>query len=140
MSPPTSIEDEIDVVNHFLEARGGVVDELVGSQFAQEVTIARRGGRDDMRACPASQLDGKDAHASRASVDQDGLPRDQARVFEEALPGRQGGQRNGCGLHMVERVVVWEPAHQGGQWCSPLRRHLGHSLTWHRPPLLRRVR
>ena len=73
-------------------------------KFAQEVTIACRGGRDDMCACPTSQLDGEDAHAACASVDQDGLPRDQARVFEEALPGRQSGQRNRCGLHMVERA------------------------------------
>ena len=43
-----------------------------------------------MCACPASQLDGEDANATRASVDQDSLPRDQARVFKEALPSCQG--------------------------------------------------
>jgi len=85
------IKDEVDIMNHVLEARGGVIDELIGSQFVQEITIACRGSRNDMCACKPGQLNGEDANAARASVDQDGLPRDQARVFKEALPGCQGG-------------------------------------------------
>ncbi len=34
------IKDEIDIMNHILEARSGVIDELIGSQFAQEITMA----------------------------------------------------------------------------------------------------
>ncbi len=41
---------------------------------------------------------------ARCPVDQDGLPSNEARVFKEALPGRQRRQRNGGGLHMVERA------------------------------------
>ncbi len=44
------IEDQIDSVNHFLEARGSVVDDLVGPQFTQEVAITGRSGRDDLRS------------------------------------------------------------------------------------------
>src|SRR5215471_17589419 len=51
------IEDDIDTVHHLLEARGGVVDGLVSAKFAQEVAIAGRGGGDDLRTSPASQLD-----------------------------------------------------------------------------------
>src|SRR6266566_2090539 len=98
------IKDEVDIMNHVLEARGGVIDELIGSQFVQEITIACRGGRNDMCACPSSQLDGEDANAARTSMDQGGLPRDQARVFKKGLPGCQGGQLNRCGLHIVERA------------------------------------
>src|SRR4051794_15995891 len=76
------IEDEIDALNHFFKARGGVVDDLVGSQFAQEVAIALRGSRDDLRAGPASKLDGKDPHAACCPVDQDGLPRREARMHK----------------------------------------------------------
>ena len=98
------IKDEVDIMNHVLEARGGVIDELIGSQFAQEITIACRSGRNDICACLPCQLDGEDANAACASVDQDSLPRDQARVFKEALPGCQGLQRNRCGLYRVERA------------------------------------
>ena len=31
------------------------------------------------------------------------VPRDQARVFKETLPDCQSGQRNRCGLHIIER-------------------------------------
>src|SRR6266496_3056361 len=96
------IEDEINIMNHLLEARGGVVDDLVGSQVTQEVAIACRGGRDDMRPCPMSKLDGKDSNAPCRSVDQDGLSCNEARVIKESLPGRQSCQGNGCRLHMVE--------------------------------------
>ena len=57
------IEDQIDTMDHLLEARGGIVDDLVGTQFVQEVAIACGGGCDDMRPRPMSQLDGKDADA-----------------------------------------------------------------------------
>ena len=34
------IEDDIRVVNHLLEGRGGIVDHLVGAETAQEVVMA----------------------------------------------------------------------------------------------------
>ena len=74
-------------MNHVLEARGAVIDELIGSQVAQELTMACRGRRNDPCACKPGQLDGEDANAASASMDQDGLPRGQARMFKEALPG-----------------------------------------------------
>src|SRR6266571_4953342 len=43
------------------------------------------------------------APACRA-VDQDGLRHNQACVIKEGLPGRQICQRNGGGLHKVERA------------------------------------
>ena len=98
------IEDKIDIMDHVLKARGGIVDDLVGSQFSQEVAIACRGGRNDMRAGPASKLDGEDPNAPCRTVDQDGLPQSQARVIKECLPGRESSQRNRCCLHMVEGV------------------------------------
>ena len=61
-----------------------------------------RGGRDDMGAGPASQLDGKDPNVPCCT--QDGFPRREARVIKKGLPGRQCRQRNGCGLHMVGGV------------------------------------
>src|SRR5438876_10954226 len=60
--------------------------------------------RDDMRPGPMSKLDGKDSNAPCRSVDQNGLPCNEARVLKEGLPGRQGGQRDRCSLHMVERA------------------------------------
>ncbi len=84
-----SIEDEIDLMNPILEARSGIVDDLVGTQFVQEVAIACGGGCDDMCPCPMSQLDGKDANAPCGSVDQDALPRSEVRVVKEGLPGCQ---------------------------------------------------
>jgi len=86
------IEDHINTVDHLLEARGGVVDDLVGPhpQFAQEVAIARRGGRDDLRPRPMSKLDSKDSNASRASMDQDGLPRSEVRVVKQAVNAESG--------------------------------------------------
>jgi hypothetical protein len=83
------IEDDIDRLDHLLEACGDIVDDLGGSQFVQEVTIACRGGRDDLCPSSASQLDGKDSHASCRTVDQDGLPCNEVRMFKEGLPGRQ---------------------------------------------------
>src|SRR5260370_30817465 len=92
------------ILGPLLEARGGVVDDLVGSQFTQEVAITCRGGPDDMRPSPASKLDGKDSNAPRGSVDQDGLSCNEVRVIKEGLPGRQSCQGNACRLHMVERA------------------------------------
>ncbi len=91
-------------MHHVLEGCGSVIDELISSQFAQEITIARGSGRDDMRPSKSGQLDDEDAHATRTSMDQDALPSDQARVFKEALPGGQSGQRNRCCLHIIKRA------------------------------------
>jgi hypothetical protein len=83
------IEDQIDIMDHLLEACGGVVDDLVGPQFAQEVAIACRGGRDDLGPRPMNKLDGKDSNAPCGTVDQDALPRSEVRVVKEGLPGCQ---------------------------------------------------
>src|SRR6266516_803294 len=84
------IQDEIDIMDHLLKVRGGIVDDRARSQFSEEVAITGRGGRDDMRASKPSKLDGKDPNTPCCTMDQDGLPCNEARVIKEGLPGRQG--------------------------------------------------
>jgi hypothetical protein len=50
------IKHHIDIVDDLLKARSGIVDDLVGSQFAQEVAIAGRGRPDDSRAIMALRV------------------------------------------------------------------------------------
>src|SRR3990172_4240446 len=87
-----------------LEARGGIVDDFIGPQFAQKVAIACRGSRDDLRPRPMSKLDGKDPDASCTTMDKEGLPCSEVRVVKESLPGCQRRERNGCSLHRIERA------------------------------------
>src|SRR5258708_16144309 len=68
-----AIEDQIDLMNPILEARGGIVDDLVRTQFVEEGAIPCGGGCDDLPPCPMSPLDGKDGHAPCRSVDPDGF-------------------------------------------------------------------
>jgi len=63
------IEDQIDIMHPLLEARGGIVNDLVHTQLVEEVAIACGGGCDDMRPRPMSKLDGKDSNAPCGSVD-----------------------------------------------------------------------
>jgi hypothetical protein len=56
-------EDHINTVYYLLDARGGVVDGLVGPRFVQDVAIARRAGSGDLRPSPMSKLDSKDSTA-----------------------------------------------------------------------------
>src|SRR5260221_10845474 len=69
------IEHDIHVADHLVEARRGIIDDLVGAQLAQEVAMARRGGRDDPGPGPASELDREAPYASRRAVDQRRLAR-----------------------------------------------------------------
>src|SRR5260370_42651677 len=85
-----------------LKAYAGVVNDLVCTQFAQEVVIAWRCGCNNMCSGPVGQLHGKDADASRRTMNQDGLPRRQFGVIKESLPRCQGCQRHGCRLSIVE--------------------------------------
>ena len=50
------------------------------------------------------ELDGEMADAAARAVDHDALPGLQPAVVEEALPGAQGGERQGRGLEVVERL------------------------------------
>src|SRR2546421_1854912 len=83
------LEDDIDIMNHVLKARGGIIDSLVGPEIAEEVAIARRRSPNDKCISPASKLDGKDPNSSCCTVDQDGLPCSKACIIKERLPGRE---------------------------------------------------
>ena len=89
-------------MNHVLEARSGVIDELIGSQFAQEITIACRGGRNDLCAAQRA-LDGEDANAAGTSVDQDGLPATRLACSKRPCQAVRADS-NRSGLHIIERA------------------------------------
>lgn len=44
--PASGIKHQINITHHLLETRGGIINELIGSQRAEECMIACRGGRD----------------------------------------------------------------------------------------------
>src|SRR5438309_914962 len=66
------IQDNISAMDDVLKAYAGVVNDLVCTQFAQEVVIAWRCGCNNMCSGPVGQLHGKDADASRRTMNQDG--------------------------------------------------------------------
>src|SRR5262249_27710327 len=98
------IEDNISIMDHILKRRGGIVNDLVSTQFSEEVAITGRSRCDNLCASPASHLDGKDSNTPSGTVNQDGLSCNEACMHKKGLPGSQGGQRNSCGLHVVERA------------------------------------
>src|SRR5579872_2689542 len=83
------VEDDIDIMNHVLKARGGIIDRLVGPEVAEEVAIACRGSPNDKCASKPSKLGGKDPNSYCCTVDQDALPSSKACIIKERLPGRE---------------------------------------------------
>ncbi len=116
------IQDQINAPNYLLEVLGGVVDNLVGPQLAQEIVIACRGSGNDPRPRPMSELDGKDSYTASATMDQHGLPHRQVRLVKEGLPGSQRRERHRGRLDVVKRARFGRQlVGQGNGVISPLR-------------------
>jgi hypothetical protein len=81
-----------------------VVDRLEGAELprAHGLLVALRGG-DHARPGQERQLQSEDRDAARAH-DQDGLPRAQATLVDERMPGGDGRARQGRGL-LVAQVL-----------------------------------
>ena len=92
----------------------GVVDALVEPQGAQalEALVARRGG-EHSRPGPLGELDGGDADAAGAGLDEDGLTRLEVAELEQAVVGGAERHRDAGGGHNVGAVGDG-PCHQGG--------------------------
>ncbi len=98
-------------MDHLLKTRGSIVDDLVGSQFSKEIVIARGSGHDDMRASPASKLDGKDPNAPCCTVDQDSLSRRKACQAVRAVSGTAAActwsRERGLGASSLGKAMVY---------------------------------
>jgi hypothetical protein len=68
------VERHVDVSDLVFEALSPVIDHVIGAELADEPGMVRGGGCRDMRAAPASKLDGKRAHAAGGAVYQHALP------------------------------------------------------------------
>lgn len=80
------IEDQVDLTERLDPAGGRVIEDLVSAQLAHDIQTAGRGGSDDVRASPPSQLHGQATDGSGGSEDGHALPRLQATMFEQTLP------------------------------------------------------
>src|SRR5829696_9821591 len=98
------VEDHVDLARRLLEASAFRVDELVGPELAHEPFGPLPSRGHDTGARAAGQLDGEDADAASRTVDQHALACRETSMVEQRLPGRQGGQRDGGGPLMVQRV------------------------------------
>ena len=104
VSPPMSVEHNIDVARDVFESLLCVIDRLVHAELAQQILILGGGRRENVRAFPLRELHGEMTNSAAAGMNQHALARLQLRGVEQRLPRGQRGQRHGRRADVMKRV------------------------------------
>src|SRR2546426_8608213 len=67
------IQHDIDLLHHIFKRLLRVIDDDISSQMAHKLHIACRGGGNDLRTLPFSELDGKMADATSSTGNENDL-------------------------------------------------------------------
>ena len=101
------VQNHIHALDDIFKAGGGVVDDLFGSEQAQEIKVAGGGGGDDPGALAQGQLHGKRPHSSSPAMNENFLAGPDFRQIKQSLPRRQSAQGRGRGVNIVHRRRFW---------------------------------
>src|SRR6516164_121360 len=98
------IEHRVAVSDDLREIHRIVIDDLVGTNFAQIIMVRRACGRDHVRAQMFRQLYGKARHTACASLDQDRLASLKFQCVFDGANRRQSGKRQRGGIDMGQTL------------------------------------
>src|SRR5215469_11471772 len=112
------VEDQVDVLEVFLEGSAIVFKNGISAQALNEISITRRAGGNSFRAKMSCKLDGKTADPAGPAVDQHALARAEKRLGTKCLP------RGKCGQWNRRRVKMVHASRLGRQLRDPGVREL----------------
>src|SRR5690348_13457258 len=95
------VEDQVDVLEVFLEGFAIVFENGISTQALNEISITRRAGGNSFRAEVLRQLNRKTADPTSRAVDQDTLARAEKRLGTKCLPRGKRRQGNRSRAKMV---------------------------------------
>src|SRR5215469_12842833 len=95
------VENQVDVLEVFLEGSAIVFENGISTQAPDEIGIARGAGGNSYRAEMLCQLNRKTAHLTSPAVDQDTLARAERRLGTQCLPRGKRRQGNRSRAKMV---------------------------------------
>ncbi len=114
VSPPTVSKTRIDLSRLAGDVRGGVVDEAIGAEVQQVLTVALGACPDDPRAGVPGELHGEVPDPARGPGDEDALAVGEPAAVEQGLPGGEPGDGERRSLHVADSGGTPRKHRRGG--------------------------
>src|SRR4029077_15379391 len=98
------VENDIDILNHILKLRGGVIDRLIYSKLLQQVLVRGRCRSDNFGATRFGDLHSERPDPAGTAVNQNRLSGAQPSLLHYGLPGSRCREWDGRGLFTIDRA------------------------------------